>query len=65
MEFIASMRCDRCGARAAHKATKPGLSELLFCNHHYTENRDALIKQYWLIESENMTPVVQEPVYTD
>jgi hypothetical protein len=27
-------RCDRCGARAAIRATLPGGSDLLFCAHH-------------------------------
>lgn len=53
-EFNATDRCDRCGARARHCATKPGQSELFFCNHHYTENRDALLNAYWLIESDVM-----------
>lgn len=51
-EFLASERCDRCGARAKHAATKPGCSELLFCDHHHREVHDALLSQYWLIESD-------------
>lgn len=51
-EFLAVERCDRCGARARHAASKPGHTELLFCDHHYRENRDALLDQYWLIESD-------------
>ncbi|HEU5034132.1 MAG TPA: hypothetical protein VFT62_05150 [Mycobacteriales bacterium] len=27
-------RCDRCGARAAIRATLPGGGDLLFCAHH-------------------------------
>lgn len=27
-------RCDRCGARAAIRATLPGGSDLFFCAHH-------------------------------
>lgn len=50
-EFLAVDRCDRCGAQAKHSATKPGHHELLFCDHHYREQRDALLSQYWLIES--------------
>lgn len=57
-EFLASERCDRCGARAQHAATKPGL-ELLFCSHHMREQHDALLKDYWLIESD-LSPA--EPV---
>jgi hypothetical protein len=54
LELTALDRCDACGARAHHKATKPGLvgMELLFCNHHYREQRDVLLNEYWLIESD-------------
>lgn len=58
-EFNAADRCDRCGALAYHEAKKIGNCELLFCNHHYREFRDALIEDYWLIES-NISPA--EPV---
>lgn len=51
-EFLATDRCDRCGARAAHAAHKAGKPELLFCNHHYRDHRDALLNDYWLIESD-------------
>lgn len=51
-------RCDRCGARAYHRAYKPNL-ELLLCNHHYRETRDSLLDQYWLIESDELQ---REPV---
>ena len=51
-EFLAIDRCDRCGAQAKHAAVKPGFTELLFCNHHYREHRDALLDAYWTIESD-------------
>jgi hypothetical protein len=60
-------RCDRCGARAYHKATKAGEpSELLFCKHHHREHRDGLLNSYWLIESDE-SPVEPQPVaaYTE
>lgn len=59
LDLNANDRCDRCGARASHKATKPGSPYLLFCSHHYREHRDALLSKYWLIESD-LSPV--EPV---
>ena len=65
-EFIATERCDRCGAQAKYAATKAGCAELLFCGHHYRENRDALINQYWLINSDE--PLAQPKtaaVYTE
>jgi hypothetical protein len=51
-------RCDTCGARAVHRATKV-VAELLFCNHCYREHRDALLEKYWLIESDELQ---SEPV---
>ena len=51
-EFTATDRCDRCGAQAHHEAHKPGSGELLLCNHHHREFREALLDNYWLIESE-------------
>lgn len=48
--FKSTDRCDRCGARALHVARKP-LMELMFCGHHYTQYRDALLGNYWLVES--------------
>lgn len=51
-EFLPVERCDRCGARARHAATKPGCSELLFCNHCYNGSRESLLNNYWLIESD-------------
>lgn len=49
--LTAQDRCDRCGAAAKHVARKPGNHDLLFCNHHYNDNRDALLEHYWLVES--------------
>lgn len=65
-EFLAIERCDRCGAQAHHIATKPGFTELLFCNHHYNENRDKLTENYWLIESD-LSPTAPRPAaaYTE
>ena len=58
-EFLASERCDRCGARAKHAATKPGCSELLLCDHHHREHKDKLLETYWLIESDITETVVK------
>jgi hypothetical protein len=35
-------RCDRCGARAAIRATLPGGSDLVFCAHHGRQHADRL-----------------------
>lgn len=51
-EFLAIDRCDACGARAAHIATKAGKASLLFCSHHHDAHRDKLLGDYWLIESD-------------
>lgn len=50
--FTAHDRCDRCNAQAYHSASKPGFTELLFCNHHYREHKDSLFENYWLIVSD-------------
>ena len=65
-EFLATERCDRCGAQAHHAATKPGNGELLFCNHHHKESKDALLSTYWLIESD-LSPAEPTPAaaYTE
>lgn len=52
LEFNALDRCDRCGAQAKHRATKPGNSDLLFCTHHYREHHDKLLEKYWLVMSD-------------
>ena len=36
-------RCDRCSSRAYVRATMPTGTELLFCGHHATEHRPALL----------------------
>lgn len=65
-EFLAVERCDRCGAQAKHAANKPGHAELLFCNHHYRDHKDALLEAYWLIESD-VSPAEPRPAaaYTE
>lgn len=66
LELTAKDRCDRCGAQAHNVARKPGKPDLLFCNHHYNEHRDALLGQYWLIESDvSPTEPVPASVFTD
>jgi len=60
LELTALDRCDRCGAQAHHVASKPN-KILMFCNHHYREHREALLEQYWIIESD-VSPT--EPVDT-
>lgn len=42
VETITAMdRCDNCGAQAyVHVLFETG--DLLFCNHHYTKNKDAI-----------------------
>lgn len=44
----ATERCDRCGALALAVVFLPNGNqperELLFCGHHYRENRDALLR---------------------
>lgn len=65
-EFLADQRCDRCGAQAYHAASKAGFSELLFCNHHYEEHKDALLNDYWLVESNvSLTEPVAASAYTE
>lgn len=65
-EFIATERCDRCGARAKHAASKPGYSELLFCSHHYREHKQTLMDNYWTVESD-LSPAEPTPAaaYTE
>jgi len=40
--LTATDRCDRCGAQAYVRTVLAGGSELLFCNHHWTENEARL-----------------------
>ena len=64
-EFLATDRCDRCGARALHAATKTGF-ELLVCNHHFKEHKDALMVEYWTVESDlSPTEPLAVTVYTE
>lgn len=66
LNLTAQDRCDRCGARAAYVATKPGLADLMFCGHHYRAHKDKLIEQYWLIETdETQAEPVEAPVYSE
>lgn len=43
-------RCDRCGARATTVATF-GEMELLFCDHHTTEQKSGLEGKGWTVTS--------------
>lgn len=61
LDLTALDRCDRCGAQAYHRATKPGMTELLFCAHHHKDHKNALLEQYWLIESDE-SPLDPVPV---
>lgn len=66
LDLTAQDRCDRCGARAKHRAFKPGCADLLFCNHHHDELQASLLEQYWLIASDE-SPSEPQPVsaYTE
>lgn len=37
-------RCDECSAQAYYLVTLQNNGELLFCNHHYAKNREALAR---------------------
>jgi hypothetical protein len=51
--FTAHDRCDQCAAQAYHVAYKEGsASELLFCNHHYQQNDEALLLKGWNVASD-------------
>jgi hypothetical protein len=44
-------QCDRCGARATHRADGPEGLSLLFCEHHTNEQRPGLKRRgWWLVE---------------
>lgn len=66
LDLTAQDRCDRCGARALAVAKKFGLSDLLFCGHHLHEHEDALLRQDWIIYSDE-SPAAPVPVaaYTE
>lgn len=61
ISLTADDRCDRCGAQAHYHAKKPGGGELMFCSHHYKENRDALLEGYWLVDTD-VPMIVPTPV---
>lgn len=48
IDFNATMRCDRCIARA-HTLAKKDNMELLFCPHHSREFRQPLFDDGWEI----------------
>lgn len=48
----AADRCDRCGAQAYVRATLPGGSALLFCNHHWLVGRERLLELATSIQDE-------------
>jgi hypothetical protein len=53
----ATDRCDRCGAQAVYVATRPGYSELLFCNHHFDELNETIpYARYGKVKSLEMRP---------
>ena len=43
LPLTAQDRCDGCGARAYVRALLPSGTELLFCGHHGTAHRAALL----------------------
>lgn len=45
ISLTAQDRCDRCIGQAYSIARKEGFDDLLFCNHHLREHRDALLAQ--------------------
>lgn len=45
ISLTANDRCDRCIGQAYTIARKDGFNDLLFCNHHLRESRDALMAQ--------------------
>ena len=44
LPLTAQDRCDGCGARAYVRALLPSGTELLFCGHHGTAHRAALLE---------------------
>lgn len=58
-EFLASERCDRCGAPALRQAYKDDVGDLLFCNHHFKAHERALLNTGWNIVSDG---TLVEPV---
>jgi hypothetical protein len=45
-------RCDSCGAQAFIRATMPSGTQLLFCGHHGTAHRPALVAAGALLHDE-------------
>lgn len=46
-------RCDRCGAQAFMRATRPDAGEVLFCAHHGRLHAAALARNGWDLEDES------------
>ena len=53
--FLATDRCDRCGAQA-YVRTRHGASELLWCGHHLAEHELALVGCIVDDERASLTP---------
>jgi ribosomal protein L40E len=45
--LMAAETCDRCGARATHRAEGPEGCRLTFCEHHTKEQRPGLEARGW------------------
>lgn len=46
-------RCDRCGSQAYVHVVLPSGNDLMFCGHHWTENKDKIVEfQDVLVHSE-------------
>lgn len=41
--LTAADRCDKCSARAGIRVANDSGLALMFCNHHWAENHDALV----------------------
>ncbi len=61
VEFSATDRCDRCGAKAHHLARKPGFSDLLFCGHHIRRLTESLLDKNWNIISDSVGVAAVSP----
>lgn len=44
-------RCDRCGAQAYVRVTRPS-GEIYLCGHHYAENKTAVLDGAWAVRDE-------------
>lgn len=49
IELTTESRCDRCGAQAYTLAEREDAGELLFCGHHFRENKAKLREGGWTI----------------